>query len=581
MEPQSPGPASIRVTTDTDEAMLLNLNKLHFKASPGLPALPTTVTVLVGPNNSGKSLALREIAAWAAGDDQSREVIGDIDVEWPGSADEAMKILEPLESERQPGEAPPPDAIAVSSFRPDGENFRNWIAPDTVHEQLLAAPGSSWLRQNLLSHFVARLDGRARFALVTERPLQDQQKPPEHHLAGLFLDDDRRARVRAIVAKAFPGRYFVIDPTGMQSFRVRMSDRSPADGAEERGWDDRAKQFHGEATLIDDLSDGVVCFTGLVAASVSLRQRILLVDEPEAFLHPPLARLLGSSLGELTKERDAHLIAATHSAEFLMGCIESGADTTIVRLTFEQDVPGSRVLSPAELRPLIQDPLLRSTKALSGLFHRGVIVGESDHDRALYDEINRRLLADGRGGRDVFFTNAQNWSTVARIIAPLRKLGVPAVAILDLDTLTGTKGEWTKFYDAAGLNAAEQTAFEERRNEVSSDLKALGKLGGQLKCKTTGIAGLKPADKKKATALLNDLGRRGIFIVPKGELECWLSSLNVRRQAKGKWIVAVFKALGSSPGSSGYVPPKSGDVWKFLDEIASWINDPNRLGLPA
>lgn len=62
----------------------LNLSSLLFRAGPkpADPALrisPTTVTVLVGPNNSGKSLALREIEQWCVGNDQQRIVVDSIE----------------------------------------------------------------------------------------------------------------------------------------------------------------------------------------------------------------------------------------------------------------------------------------------------------------------------------------------------------------------------------------------------------------------------------------------------------------------------------------------------------------------
>lgn len=131
------------------------------------------------------------------------------------------------------------------------------------------------------------------------------------------------------------------------------------------------------------------------------------------------------------------LVAATHSAAFLRGCVESAASTSIVRVTYERatGAAAARVLTASELRPLLHEPLLHSTRALEGLFHRAVVVGESDADRAFYDELNRRLLEVGRGIADAQFVNAQNWSTEARIVGPLRRLGVPAAAILDTDAL--------------------------------------------------------------------------------------------------------------------------------------------------
>lgn len=558
--------------------MSLELTRLTFAAAASQPGTASAVTILVGPNNSGKSLALREIEAWARGSNNERSVIGEADVSWPSSAADAIELVQPFVTAPASGEAmPEPGSVMLAPFRiQEGNVGRTWLAGHTLDQQLQAGATSDWLRSSLLLHFVARLDGRTRFELLQQRPFQDQQAPPQHHLAALFFDEKARSRVRDLVEEAFPGRFFVIDPTPMTHFRVGMSSRPPEDPREEAGWDQRAREFHAGIDHVETLSDGVVCFTGLIAAAMSLPHRILLIDEPEAFLHPPLARLLGANLGALTRERGASLVAATHSAEFLMGCIESGTDTTIVRLAYEGGVAGARVLAPSEIKGLIRDPLLRSTDALAGLFHRGVVVGEADADRAFYNEINRRLVAVGRGAADTFFTNAQNWQTIARVVGPLRQLGVPAAAILDLDTLTGRKREWEKFYNAAGIDPATSQALEIKRASISGSLKALGK----EVYKKSGLTPLAQADQTAARALLKDLESYGIFVVEKGELESWLVSLGVRTK-KSDWIVDIFRALGSTPGSASYVSPGTRDVWAFIDRIGKWVSDPNRSGMPA
>jgi len=535
----------------------------------------------VGPNNSGKSLALREIATWADGSDAERKVVDELDVEWPSTEADLFTLLATFETEPQLGEAVQSDAMMIALFKPGSSHERKWVPRQAVTGQFPQGSASTWMRSMVLSPFAVRLDGRTRFNLMQPQPFQDQQLAPQHHLAALFMDDELRQRVRDLVVKAFPDRYFVIDPTGMQQFRVAMSDRPPEDSAEERNWDERAKQFHAQAEGIDTLSDGVVSFTGLVAAAVSLPHRILLVDEPEAFLHPPLARLLGSSLASLTQEREASLVVATHSAEFLMGCIESGANTTIVRLTYERNVAGARVLPPSGLKSLATDPLLRSTDALSGLFHRGVVVGEADADRAMYDEINRRLVAVGRGTADTFFTNAQNWQTIPRIIGPLRQLGVPAVAVIDLDAVVAPKLEWNKFYKALNLDEATVNSLDQERQIVSALLKALPVDGEHPSYKKTGIAALTADDISTARAFLDRLGHYGVFVVDVGELESWLATLGLPRGSKAKWIVEAFRKLGANPDADSYIKPADGDIWDFMDRIAAWINDPRRAGLSS
>ena len=73
----------------------------------------------------------------------------------------------------------------------------------------------------------------------------------------------------------------------------------------------------------------------------------------------------------------------------------------------------------------MNDPLLRSTNALRALFYRGVVVTEADPDRALYDEVNHRLLLAREGIEDAIFVNAQNWQTISRLVAPLREIASP------------------------------------------------------------------------------------------------------------------------------------------------------------
>ena len=566
--------------------MSFRLKTLTFKAAPGVAEGTSPVTVIVGPNNSGKSLALREIMFWAQGEDREREVVDEIEVQWPTSSKAALEELQAFETPPPSSEPAQPNSIMLAPFKVEGGGpGRFWLDKTPLENQLPLSPDQPappWLRSQVLKCFAARLDGRTRFELMQPRPFHDLQEPPEHHLSALFLDDALRGRVREMVEKAFPGRYFVIDPTQGSQFRVRMSDRLPVDSAEERSWDERAVQFQGEAALIEDLSDGLVCFTGLVAAAISLPHRILLVDEPEAFMHPPLARQLGSNLALLTKERNASLVAATHSAEFLMGCLASGVEVTIVRLTYEAGVAGASMLVPAELKSLIRDPLLRSTDALSGLFHRGVVVGESDHDRAFYEEINRRLVDEvERGTTDTFFTNAQNWQTIPRIIGPLRKLGVAAAAIIDLDVVCARKAEWNRFYKVIGADEGTTDALDKLRGEVRDALTTLPVDSKHPSYKKTGISSLRAMEKRKAKRLFKELGKYGIFVVEVGELEGWLSPLRLNTGSKGGWIVKAFEKLGSTPDAKGYVAPGKTDVWAFVDRVGSWINDPGRLGLPG
>ncbi|MBV9774142.1 MAG: ATP-binding protein [Gemmatimonadetes bacterium] len=548
---------------------------------------PAPMTVFVGPNNSGKSLALREIEDFLdSGGRSERRIVRWIDFDLP-TPDEARGMLESRRVDDGSIEAG--DAlIRVSRMKPMGEYVMKratdvsgdlpteqlldfgWIArmletPEGVH-----AADFARLCRDFLALFAIRLDGRTRLALTYPRPMGDLQLHPTNHLAALFRDDEARQRIRQITADAF-GLHFVLDPTGGTHLRIRMSDRAPEDDAEEQALDERARSFHAAATDISEMSDGVKAFTGLTAAVLSADYRIMLVDEPEAFLHPPLIRKLGRRLTQLAAERHAHVLASTHSPDFVMGCVQAGKGVNIVRLTYKKGVPSATLLPADKLQSMMRDPLLRSTGVLGALFHEGAIVCEADADRVFYQEVNERLLASGRGGADgCIFLNAQNKQTIRRIVRPLREMGIPAAAIVDLDILKG-KEDFRDLMRAAFVPEVFVQAWEEMRAHLQQKIR-------NESFKDGGIYTLGREVRASAELLLDSLTAFGVFIVPSGELECWLPALEVGGHGP-EWLTQVFERMGTDSNDESYLRPGEGDVWRFMQRLAAWVGDPHRKGM--
>jgi hypothetical protein len=296
------------------------------------------------------------------------------------------------------------------------------------------------------------------------------------NIAHLFGDDKLRKEVRRIVFDAF-GKYFVIDPTNMGQLNVRLSERAPKSDAEEKSWEARSVSFHKAAIPIANASNGVRAFTGIITTILAGDPKITLIDEPEAFLHPALASKLGIEISKAAAQTDDRLFCSTHSAAFLMGCIQSGVPLNIVRLTYNYNVPTARLLPRDKLLPLMRHPLLRSTGVLQGLFYESVIVTEANADRAFYQEINERLLAtgDARGIPDCLFINAQNKQTVWQIVKPLRELGIPAAGVVDIDVLKEGGTVWAKPLDGAFIPPIMHTSFHNQRQAILAALHATGK----------------------------------------------------------------------------------------------------------
>ena len=311
---------------------------------------------------------------------------------------------------------------------------------------------------------VCFLDGLGRLTLSGQRPAGPLSERPRSHLQSLFVDDERRSKLKQATKDAL-GFYVLINPTNLGQFQFCLAETLPAKPELERSLDDEALAFYAGTRRMEEASDGVKAYTGILSAVLSTDFDLILIDEPEAFLHPPLARRLGFFLTDIARERKSTVFASTHSADFLAGCVQSGSSVDVVRLTYDQGVAGARLLSSSRLTTLMRDPLLRSTGVLSSVFYRGAIVCESDTDRAFYSEVNDRLLRFSDGGvEDSVFLNAQNWQTCANITAALREMGIPAASIVDLDVLLSS--DFSRLLVASSVPAITASGLTQTRAQI-------------------------------------------------------------------------------------------------------------------
>jgi predicted ATPase len=532
--------------------------------------LPTSgITIFVGPNNSGKSLVLKEVeqAFVVHPFPSGLQILRDYQIQWP-TLDEVNASLKKFEPLQPNGLAI--DQLVLGRINPNGGRETNTVNKSSLLSIAGQMNDKNWWATQFLRWGVLRLDGRSRFNLTNDQGAGDLLSAPQNVLAHLFQDDASRMKVRALVQDAF-GLNFVVDPTQLGQFRIRLSKAAPP--ADEQSLNESARSFYKQATHIKDASDGVQAFTGIVTAVMSGEFHTILIDEPEAFLHPPLARKLGKHLGTLAMERGGALLASTHSPDFLMGCVQATKDVRVVRLEYSDGKSRGRMVDPAQLERLFKSPLMRSANAIAGLFYDGVVVTESDNDRAFYAEIYHRLSAMSADLPSVLFINAQNKQTIKDIIGPLRQFGVPAAAIPDIDIVKDGGKTWNDWLSACQVPTALHAGYQAQRNAIKACFDASGK-----EMKTAGGVGiLTGSDRLAADQLFDVLAEYGVFVVRGGELENWLSALGVQGR-KTDWTVAMLERLGGDPMDTSYVRPAPGDVWEFIGKVVAWIKNPNRRG---
>jgi len=577
----------------------LSVETLHFVAGkdgiektddtesdevPGLILYPSNLTVFVGPNNAGKSQTLREIYRYLTGDHIERKVLKDVIVKFPETSEKFIELLRQFESppinQNEMNQVASGDRIVIS--RPN-------LADSTDRQTVNLGSMSAWfktipregdaflqLRRDGLRFFTVFLDAQTRLALSGQQNAGPLEESPRNHLWHLFENVQDEKRVREECEAAFSEFFFVIDPTGMTQYRIRMSTIEP-DESITKGLGIKSREFFQNALLINELGDGVKCYVGMLAAVVALKCKFLFIDDPEAFLHPPVARQLGKSLAKLSNDYGTQLFISTHSSDLLMGCIEESKSCNVVRLTYSP--AGHATASQLDNDVLLEwmkKPILRSTDVLDGLFHSSVVVTEGDSDRVVYEEINRRLLNEERGIRDCEFLRAQNMDTIYKIMSPLNQIGVPVVGIVDIDVLyanseTEVKNSHIrKLMKSTTADVDSQRRISEKADLLYNSLRMDQVVFDEFKEHGLQCANLTDETKLKINNLIADLKSEGIYVVQNGALESWLAHLNIEGRG-GEWAASCFDKLGYDPETPTYVHPSDDDIWKFVDDIAEYI----------
>lgn len=555
--------------------MIIREIKLKFGRAADLT--PETISVLpitvfVGPNNSGKSKILNEIYWFCMNGEHraSNSIIESIELT-PTDIDKIEEVIQEITLDPEPNDHLHANHIAIKH-----QHGRAHVNIDQAKTALL---DPNKYKAEACQWFIATktliLNGNNRINLINDQSAGNLQKPPQTSFQVLFKDNQRREKLSKIIHEAF-GKYLVIDPTNLGNLSLRLSSRKPNNETEEKGIHDAAVEFHKNALPISTASDGVKAFTGMITEMIAGDPSVLLMDEPEAFLHPSLSFKLGKEVSEIMSHSEKRLFVATHSPNFVMGCIQSGTPVNIVRLTYRDGIATSRILPNAEILKFMRNPLLRSTGVLSGLFYEFVVVTESDADRAFYQEINERLLKHSdKGIPNCLFLHAQNKQTIQTIIKPLRKLGIPVAGIVDIDILKEGGSTWMNFLDCGFLPELEKEPLANLRQQIMKKFEQTGK---NMK-RDGGIKILDTNNKEALTNLFSKLAEYGLFVVPNGELESWLPHLNATGHGPS-WLVKIFELMGEDPNSETYIKPENNDVWSFIENISQWFFNAKRKGIP-
>lgn len=554
--------------------MLLNkiIFKVHDKDGQDISVKTEGTIILVGPNSSGKSMALREIERYLNdGNSALNNIIGAIELEDVNDEEKAYKILKGSEVVT-PGDNPPENSFFIGrENHSNGNRERFFVFTRNVQSavEFLNRPD---VKRRIAYTYVLRLDGTTRLTSLNQSGAADLLQNPIDLNSMMLRYSAKRQEVRKIIHEAF-GLYMSIDVTGRSTNRVRFGEESPTESIE-TGVGADAIAYHTHAKSYEDAGDGLKAFSGIVANIIVSKSKIMLIDEPEAFLHPPLSYKLGEEISKIAQEREVNLIVATHSSSFLMGALQSTSKVSIVRMSFTQGIPRIKILNNEQVKHLVNNPVMRSSNVLSGIFHDGVIVTEDDSDRVLYQEINYRLSRLEKSGlASALFLNSNGKTSLHKIAGPLRLSGVPAAICADFD-LVFIPVEFGNVISSANIPKPIADALHALKSNMMNGIDQ----NERENIKKQGINYFSGDKRAAAQEIISILNRYGVFIIPTGELESWLRTMGVEGKKVGR-VIQILEKFGNDPTDDQYVRPAQGDIWDYIRSVTMWLKDPQREGM--
>ena len=183
---------------------------------------------------------------------------------------------------------------------------------------------------------------------------------------------------------------------------------------------------------LHEQGDGIRSAIAILAALIVNEHSLFLIDEPEAFLHPPQARLLGNNIVELSENKQCFL--ATHNIDLIRGILEkNSARVKIVKINRKNNDNEIFLLNNKDIKKIANDRNLKYTNILNGLFYSKVVLCENESDckfySAILESINENVYQNtlfcAVGGKDQFKV----------MVSLLKSLKVDYIIIADIDLI--------------------------------------------------------------------------------------------------------------------------------------------------
>jgi hypothetical protein len=411
-----------------------SISSITFSDSQTFNLGPHEKLMLVGPNNSGKSLSLREIITSAqsqAGEFQRNKAVKGMTLTKTGTAETFRAFLEQNGTYKNQNQT-----YQIQDWTMNAGFVDHWTT-----QPMLWNSAAGFIK-NIVAETRLSITGLQKSVSVGEQRSKPQQV--------LYDDQNLMERISQLFRRAFGDDLF-FNFRGGASLPIHVGSRPTVSEGEDRVSDSYVAKVSA-FPLLHEQGDGVKSFAGILFEAVATERDITLIDEPEAFLHPPQMRRLGETLAE---EVSGQLVVATHSSDIMRGFLTgTSGSIRILRMQRNGDVNQVTEASVDTIKTLWQQPDLRYSNALEGIFHEQTIICEDDSDCRLLNSVADHMEREaGENWKDTAYVPAGGKHAIHKIASVLRQIGVPVTGVFDIDflsdvvlvkaTVEGFGGDWS------------------------------------------------------------------------------------------------------------------------------------------
>ena len=528
------------IRTPTIEKPRVFIKSIKFNDDTQLPISYNSVIVFAGANNSGKSQVLRDVEM---GLDESNSlptiVIKDIEYDFLGTIDQATFLRERFNVNQQ----------GYYEMFESGETFNK--------RNLQTYWQNRTFYNNLHMLFIKRLSTENR--LTSSNALTRDYHPEQNPIYKLYQSESLAQKLSDYFRQAF-GSDLLVNRNDMRTVPLHTGQAPDKTAFTILNQD----EYYNQVTKLPKLQeqgDGMRSFVSILLYTFTSEYSITLIDEPEAFLHPPQARLLGKMLANNNPD-NRQLLISTHSEDFLQGLLDTNSENvTVIRINRDSNINRMSVLQNDKIKKLWGNPILRYSNILSGLFHEKVIVCESDYDCLFYQAIMDAIYEHKNEiAPDILFTHCGGKTRIKDVISALKAVNVSVVAICDFDLLN-SKQNFEAITNSFGIDF--RVTLSENMKIIYDSMNAKNSVANNVwnQIKKIGKAGFtdnEPAAYEKVEAACKSAG---LFVVPVGEMECFDKTVN---KEKKDWVYHVLENYDLATEA------KLEEARKFVHEIVDY-----------